>query len=73
MDCGFQGPALLYDFHHRDPRYKEFSMCMGNMLLKWERLLNEAMKCDLLCPMCHRLRHADIDHTHIIHNYWEDN
>lgn len=56
--CGKSGlHPILYDFHHRDPLEKEFDW--GSLHgKKWEKVVTELEKCDLLCIYCHRLLHA---------------
>lgn len=56
--CGFSGHPILFDFHHRDPQAKEFDWTILRKK-SWELITNELDKCDLICCMCHRLRHAD--------------
>ena len=54
--CGLSYPSIVYDFHHRNPEDKSFTIgeCMG---YKLETLMEEAQKCDLLCANCHRIIH----------------
>jgi len=54
-DCGYDASAAALEFHHRDPKTKEFTL--GNFNGSWEKLNAEAEKCDLLCANCHRRRH----------------
>lgn len=54
--CGYNATIGALEFHHRDPASKEFGL--GAFAGSRERLRAEAEKCDLLCPNCHRLRHA---------------
>jgi len=57
-DCGEVYIKDVYDFHHRNPKEKDFSI--GNSLLyKWEKIEPELDKCDLLCSNCHRIRHYE--------------
>ncbi len=58
LDCGYVGHPVAYDFHHRDPSVKEFQW---NVLRKksWNKIMTELHKCDLLCCICHRLRHIN--------------
>ena len=48
----------IYAFHHTDPTTKSFNIdarvCNG---YKYERLLDEVSKCDLLCQNCHSELH----------------
>ena len=50
-------PAI-YDFHHKDPTEKDFSL--GHMkALKFSYTIKaELDKCSLLCANCHRLEHV---------------
>jgi hypothetical protein len=55
VDCGYAGYAGALDFHHRDPSSKKFALStFSGSLVDLE---DEAVKCDLLCAICHRLRH----------------
>lgn len=55
--CWQAFPYYCYDFHHRDASTKSFNLTVGAMGRKWEELLLEVEKCDLLCANCHRIRH----------------
>ena len=55
-DCGYNKSLAALEFHHRNAETKDFGL--GNFNGSWERLLEEAAKCDLLCANCHRIRHA---------------
>ena len=50
----------VYDFHHINPKEKEFTIG-ENMLVSKERFLNEVSKCILLCANCHRMEHNNND------------
>ena len=55
--CSESHPATL-QFHHRNPREKEFSISMvrrGKYSKK--RLLEEIAKCDVICANCHAKEH----------------
>jgi hypothetical protein len=58
-DCGYSFCIAAFEFHHRDPRTKDFGI--GNFTGSTERLRQEAAKCDLLCANCHRIRHAALE------------
>lgn len=49
--------AFVFDFHHRDPSLKEFTMSQRRY--SFERLQKELDKCDLLCGLCHRAEHSE--------------
>lgn len=51
-------PAAL-DFHHRDSTKKRFSI--GDSIAKFSlsKLVDECIKCDVVCSNCHRKHHYD--------------
>lgn len=49
--CGISKPYLL-EFHHRDPKKKEFTIAKWRKKSK-EKLLSELNECDTLCKNCH--------------------
>ena len=55
MDCGERPPRYVMQFDHRDPSQKRFEVASS-----WCRsdisVLREALKCDIVCPNCHRHR-----------------
>lgn len=55
-DCGYSRCVAALDFHHRDPKTKNFEL--GAFSGSIDRLRAEVEKCDLLCAVCHRIRHA---------------
>lgn len=48
----------IYDFHHRNPKYKELKLDRSSFGRKLEVLRAEADKCHLLCANCHRETHT---------------
>src|SRR5438067_13400120 len=59
IDCGYARSITALSFHHRDGAEKRFEI--SSFRGSWDRLLEEARKCDLVCVNCHRLRHAAED------------
>ncbi len=56
MECEQTYPTCVYDFHHKDPKEKKYTV--SKMLLnKWEDVVKELDKCILLCANCHRVIH----------------
>ncbi len=55
VDCGFAGHVAALEFDHRDPSTKvtEITTLLGH---KWETIMAEVEKCDLVCSNCHRIR-----------------
>jgi len=54
--CQKRFPTYILEFHHRVPADKVFTV-LGGIGRKWESLVEEIKKCDLLCANCHREAH----------------
>lgn len=54
--CPENHPATL-DFHHRDPKQKDFTISGTGTSIGRKKLLKEIKKCDILCSNCHRKWH----------------
>lgn len=59
IDCGYSGHPAAFDFHHRDPSQKDMKFGMSCRSL--DRIKSELDKCDILCAICHRIRHFNKD------------
>ena len=55
---GIFHPAV-FELHHRDPKEKDIQP-RSMQYWKWERIIPELDKCDLLCANCHRLTHVEM-------------
>ncbi len=55
--CSESHPATL-DFHHNDPKQKEFHIGQVGRYRNREKLLAEIAKCLVLCNNCHRMVEA---------------
>ena len=55
--CGVSYPSSVYDFHHVDPRRKEYNVPML-AFRNIDKARAEAIKCALLCANCHRQEHS---------------
>jgi hypothetical protein len=61
--CGESHPACL-DFHHRDPRAKNFDISFAvNTGMSDDLLAAEIAKCDVLCRNCHTKLHWEMAET----------
>lgn len=56
MDCHKVYMPFIMEFDHRDPSKKSFNISGSRLNYAWERLLQESLKCDLVCSNCHRVR-----------------
>lgn len=56
--CGYDKNLAVLSFHHRDPAQKQINLTRREMVgTKFEKLLLEIEKCDLLCCNCHFEKH----------------
>jgi hypothetical protein len=67
--CGYDKCAAAMDFHHRDPRQKDFHISSKQ---SWEAIQPELDKCCLLCANCHRETHAGLHPSLIDEPSYED-
>lgn len=58
--CHYDKCIGALDFHHRDPKEKEFGISMEGLTRSWQRIQKELDKCVLLCANCHREVHAGL-------------
>ena len=56
--CGGVFHPASFDFHHLDPKQKDFSVTNGFNNKSFDDINEEAKKCILLCANCHRAEHA---------------
>jgi hypothetical protein len=55
VDCGEDDPIVLEFDHRRD---KKFSISAGLQGRRWQDVLDEIAKCEVVCANCHRSRTA---------------
>jgi len=65
--CGYDISLTALDFHHIDPDKKKFAISTGNMGSKgknvpYYELLEESLKCILVCRNCHAEIHYENKH-----------
>lgn len=54
-DCNYAGHIAGFEFDHLgDKKYNISDML--NQACRWERILEEVAKCELVCATCHRIR-----------------
>lgn len=51
--CGYDRCQEALQFHHIDPKEKEFNISKDGITRSWVRMLAEAKKCALVCANCH--------------------
>lgn len=57
VKCGYDKSLAALSFHHKDPSIKEFTIAGCAAVVAWEKVLEEAQKCELLCANCHMELH----------------
>lgn len=57
--CGYDRCVTALDFHHLDPKEKEFTIG-SNKGKSWEALKVEVDKCAMVCANCHREIHEGL-------------
>ena len=58
--CGLKTDKVVaYDFHHKDPSKKDFAISKQSK--SFEAIKNELDKCELLCAICHRFEHENVN------------
>ena len=55
---GIRDPRVL-DFHHRHGEDKVLAVSVLIYRRRWDSVLSEIGKCDVLCANCHRIEHAE--------------
>lgn len=55
FDCKNKFPICAYDFHHLDPRQKDFQISRRT---NFRAVRDELDKCVMLCKNCHSVRHV---------------
>lgn len=57
-NCGYNKNLAALQFHHRNPHEKTFGLDVRKLSnTRWDSILIEAEKCDLLCGNCHMEEH----------------
>ena len=57
--CGYDRCADALEFHHINPKEKDFKLGSGNTM-SWKEYKKEALKCILVCSNCHKEIHSKI-------------
>ena len=61
--CGYNENPMILEFHHKNPEEKEFeigqAISRGVPTSRPELIQEEVLKCELVCPNCHRNETTD--------------
>lgn len=66
IKCGYNENIEALQFHHRNPKDKEYNISEEMKNKKIDELKKEADKCDLLCANCHIIEHLNNDRRKFI-------
>lgn len=58
--CGYNKCIGALEFHHKNPREKDFGIGSKGYTRSWEKVKAELDKCIMLCANCHREVHAGV-------------
>ena len=59
--CGYNKCKNALEFHHIDPKEKDFGIGDKGYTRSWEKIKIELDKCILVCANCHREIHSEIN------------
>jgi hypothetical protein len=57
-ECDYNDCLSALVFHHTNPEEKEFGVTTCLTTRSWEKVVEEAKKCKLLCSNCHKKNHC---------------
>lgn len=60
VKCGYNKCIAALEFHHLDPKEKDFSLGNKGNCIGWDKVKIELDKCILVCANCHREIHNKI-------------
>jgi 5-methylcytosine-specific restriction endonuclease McrA len=58
--CGYKRCSEALEFHHVDPKEKDFTISDKGYSQSWETVKAELDKCVMLCANCHRETHTGL-------------
>lgn len=69
-DCGNTFHRCAMQFDHPDPTIKRGTVSSLQKSGSWSRLIEEIMKCDLVCANCHAVRTCSRLDGNFLHLWW---
>lgn len=57
-DCGYNAHAAALDFDHLPGSQKRIGVARMHAWFRWDDVLEEIEKCEVVCANCHRVRTA---------------
>ena len=58
--CGYNKCRSALEFHHTNPKEKDFSISHKGETRGWDNIRKELDKCILVCSNCHREIHSEL-------------
>ena len=65
QECGYDKAKTALEFHHLDPKKKDFGISSKGHTRSWEKIKEELDKCILLCSNCHREIHEGLNKKYV--------
>ncbi len=66
--CEYNKCDAALEFHHLDPEKKSFDLSKRNYYRSFDKILEEAKKCILVCANCHREIENNLVQIPLYHN-----
>ena len=63
--CGYDKCKGALEFHHLDPKEKDFGISSKGYTRAWDAIKQELDKCIMVCANCHREIHNGIIHGYV--------
>jgi len=60
QNCGYRKCPRALEFHHKNPKEKNFGIAYKGHSRSWQRVKQELDKCVLVCSKCHHEIHAGL-------------
>ena len=61
VNCGYKKCVEAFEFHHLDPKQKDFAISKNGHSRSWDKVKKELDKCIILCANCHRELHSKLN------------
>ena len=61
--CGYDKCIDALEFHHKNPKEKDFKIGSGNTM-SWKEYKKETEKCILVCSNCHKEIHSKLGYIY---------
>ena len=60
-ECKEEHLPCVFEFHHLNPKEKDFAISASGNTRSWDSIVTELEKCVMLCANCHRIAHYNMN------------